>query len=145
MQCLIFSLDQQLFGFELIYIERVTYSVEITPLPHSPLFYEGMINIHGNIVPVINLRKVLGLATKGLDLSDQFLICRLDGNTFAIWIDQVKGIREYLRESLIAAEEVISDIKEVNYVAKEDGELVLLYDLKKLLGEVCCHGEDLHA
>lgn len=143
MQYLLFTIDEQLFGFDLNYVDRVTPSVEITSLPKAPSYYEGMINLHGKVIPVVCLRKMLGLETRELDLSDQFLICHLNSNSVAIWIDKVIGIRDYSKTSLIPAKEVFSNIENVEFVAKENDSLVLLYNIKNLLEEICSYDQSI--
>lgn len=134
-----FTVENQKFGFDLTHIDRVILVVEITPFPNAPPYLMGMINIHGAVVPVINLRHVLGLPKRELELNDQFLICRLEGKVFAIWVDLVSGIVEYSKEALIPAKDVISDADSIDYVVKENGAIQLIYNLKKLLPEMSDH------
>lgn len=143
MQCLIFSIDQQYFGFDLSYIVRVISAVEITPLPNALKYMLGMINIHGDVIPVISLRKLLGIADREIELSDQFLISHVEGRLIALWVDLVSGIMEYTAEALIPAKEVFPDIKGVDYVVKGEDRIILMYDLKKLLPEACYHGTNI--
>lgn len=145
MQCLLFTIENQKFGFDLSYIDRVISAVEITPLPHAPQYLLGMINIHGTVIPVVNLRHVLELPKREIEINDQFLICHLEDRMLALWIDVVSGIVEFSKEALIPAKDVVSDLESVDYVVKENGAILLIYNLKKLLPEVFEYAQDLNS
>ncbi len=133
MNTILFSIDQQRFGLDLSSIERVIHAVEITSLPHAPDHIMGAINIQGSIVQVINLRTILGLPSREIELSDQFIICRLKNKKMALWVDTVCGIEEYTKEALIPAREVFPNIAGVDFVVKEKEDFILIYNLEKLI------------
>jgi len=58
---LTFSLDDEEYGINIIKIKEITQMVPITPVPHAPVFVDGVINLRGKVIPVINLRKKFGM------------------------------------------------------------------------------------
>src|SRR5690606_28721740 len=107
-------LNQQQFGFHLEHVDKVISAVEVTPFPHMPQHAMGMIDINGDIIPVISLRAIFGLQEKEIELSDKFLICHLQDKKLALCIDAVLGIVIYPKETMIAAKDLFFNLKEVD-------------------------------
>lgn len=141
MQSLLFSIENQKFAFDLRYVDRIILAVETTLLPHSPPYVLGAINIHGDVVPLINFRQILGMPTREVELDDHYLICHIENKKLAIWIDTVIGVTEYPPEVLIPAQEILPDMPSVDYIVKERGEIILIYNLKNLLLEAKNDGQ----
>jgi hypothetical protein len=81
---LVFSLDEPLYALPLSSVERVVPAVEITPLPKAPEFVLGVINVHGQVIPVMDIRQRLRLPTRPVGLEDRFILARLGGDEFTI-------------------------------------------------------------
>ena len=133
MDVIIFSIDGQYFALDLAIIHRVVLAAEITPLPHAPEIIMGAINIQGVVTPVINMRKVLGFPGREVELNDQMILCGLHGKTMALWVDGVIKIGTFGNEQLIPANQVLTNSDGVEHVIKDQGRLILLYDLEQLL------------
>ena len=61
MQLVGFNIDSELFGVDILMVQEIIREVPITSIPDSPNFIEGVINLRGNIIPVIDMRKRLNL------------------------------------------------------------------------------------
>ena len=61
MQLVTFSLDQEEFGVDILKVQEIIRMMEITKVPKSPEFVEGVINLRGKVIPVIDLRSRFGL------------------------------------------------------------------------------------
>ena len=70
MQLVGFTIGKELFGVDILMVQEIIRAAPITPVPNSPDFVEGVINLRGNILPVIDLRKRLNLLTEEIDLKD---------------------------------------------------------------------------
>lgn len=90
----VFTLDQRRFGVPLHSVERIISVVEVTPLPQTPAVVLGIINFHGRIVPVYNLRALIGLPSRELQISDQFIIAQTPLQTVALLTDEVIGLED---------------------------------------------------
>ena len=106
LQYVLFLLDNQEYIVPLAAVERVVRAVEITPLPQAPPGILGVINVHGRIVPVINLRRRLGLREQGLRLDDHLVIAQPGERLVAVVVDEVRGIMEPSTHSVVAAGEL---------------------------------------
>jgi purine-binding chemotaxis protein CheW len=108
MLLLVFHLDQQEYALPLEAIERVVRIVEVTPLPDPPPHIAGVFSLYGRVIPVLSLRRRLGLADKALDLNDQFVVVHLAERTLALWVDRATGVFDYPDERVVAARQVLA-------------------------------------
>lgn len=72
----IFKLDDHRYALPLFSIESILQAVEITRLPSAPENVLGAVNVHGQIVPVIDIRRRLNLPEREIDLKDRLIIVR---------------------------------------------------------------------
>ena len=73
-QLVVFTLDSQRFALPLSAVERAIRIIEIVPLPKAPDIVIGVINLHGQIIPVVNIRKRFNLSEKEVNLNDHIVI-----------------------------------------------------------------------
>ena len=93
---ILFRIDNRRFGIDLDSAERTVHAVEVTPLAGAPDAILGIINVHGTIVPVFNLRRRFGINEREVDITDQFLLARRGERTVALVADAVLGIAEFV-------------------------------------------------
>lgn len=137
MSILLFSLDEQYFGLTLALVERVVLMVEITPIPEVSDKLLGIINVQGNIMPVLNLRAFWGLSTREFSVSDQLIIILSKQQRFALWVDCVIDLVEYSEEELFTNDTLISSHPYSHRVFKWQDKLIfILEDIDRLLEEV---------
>ncbi|MBI5741830.1 MAG: purine-binding chemotaxis protein CheW [Nitrospirae bacterium] len=133
MDLFIFKLEEQLYALRLASVERVFRIVEITALPKAPDVVFGVINVHGRIVPVMNVRKRFGLPERGPSLSDQLVLARTSRRSVALVAEGVQGIIEKNETDIIGREEIIPGIEHVEGVVKLEGGMVFIHDLDRFL------------
>lgn len=127
-----FTIDGQRFALPLPSVLRVIPVVEITPLPNAPAVIMGMVNIHGTVIPVADMRKRMGMAPRGQLLGDKFIIVKTPTRTLALTADEVDGVAEG-RGRFIAAREVAPGLKHIKGVVKLTGGLTLIHDIDGFL------------
>jgi purine-binding chemotaxis protein CheW len=93
-QIVVFRLDQRNFGLPVASVDRVVRAVEVAPLPGAPEVVLGAICVEGRHVPVLSLRRRLGLPDRAIRESDQFVLASLNGREVALVIDDVSGVVE---------------------------------------------------
>jgi purine-binding chemotaxis protein CheW len=91
---LVFRLDGNRYGLSIGHVERIVHAVAVTPVPESPQSWLGIINVQGRVVPVVNLRQMLGLPEKEIDPGDNIIIAGSENRSAAIVVDGVEGIVE---------------------------------------------------
>src|SRR4051812_25169417 len=94
-QVVVFRLETQCFALPLGQVERATRAVAITPLPRAPSVVAGVIDLHGSVVPVIDLRRRLQLPERAATLNDQLLITRTSKRLYAAQVDAVLDVITY--------------------------------------------------
>lgn len=132
-QIVIFTLDGQRFGIPLGVVEQVVRMVEITHLPAAPEFIQGVINVQGKILPVLDLRRRFGLPERPVELSDQLIIIRCAAHSFALMTDTACEVREFMEQMQTEAAEILPDLPFLAGVIKLPDGLILLQDPEMLL------------
>ena len=126
-----FEIDGFRFGVHLESVQKVVQAVEIQPVPDLPNILLGVINVHGNITPVLNTRKRLGLPEKTLELSDFFVIANEGGQQIALIADSISGVINYTSDQISNVssfkDSINSDDKSVTVLRVIDGLLSLLH------------------
>jgi purine-binding chemotaxis protein CheW len=129
----VFTLGEQRYGLPLSSVERATRIVEITPLPDAPAIVLGVINVHGRMVAVVNLRHRFRLPERELALSDQIVVARTKLRPVAVVADAVIGVLAYTEQQVVAAADILPGIDYLEGVVKLDDGLILIHDLEKFL------------
>ena len=88
-----FLLAHEKYALELDYIREIYPLREFTPLPCTPNFVLGIINVRGQILSIVDLKKFFSLPEKGFTDLDRILILRSDGKEFGILADEILGVR----------------------------------------------------
>ncbi len=132
-QIVIFTLNEQRYGVPLGVVERVVSMVEITRLPSGPEFIQGVVNVQGEIMPVLNLRRRFNLTERPIELSDQLIIIRCAARGFALMTERVCEVRHCAKQLQTGAEKIIHDQSYLFAVAKLPDGLILLQDPEALL------------
>lgn len=90
-----FMLGGELFGVDILMVQEIIRSIEITRVPNAPDFVEGVINLRGNIIPVIDLRRRLNMRDKQrakTSNKDWILILTIDKRTTGFIVDLVTEV-----------------------------------------------------
>jgi purine-binding chemotaxis protein CheW len=93
MELLVFELAQEAYGLELDYVREVCPLRELVPVPCTPRFVLGIINLRGEIFPVIDLRRLFGLPERGLTNATRAIVLRDGMREFGVLADVVAGMR----------------------------------------------------
>lgn len=132
-QLVVFTLDDQQYALNLVCVERVVHAVEVTHLPQAPDTVLGVINFEGEVIPVVNTRKRLGLPEREIELQDLFIIARENDRTLALVGDEVKPVLEMADEQVVTSEKVLSATGYVQGVAKVDEGMVIILSVSRIL------------
>lgn len=138
----VFSLNGQRFALPLEVAERVVRAVHVTPLPRVDESVCGVIDVQGEMVPVIDLRRRLGLAAKQLDVSDQFIMTRTSMRRLALWVDQVEDVVSWEDGDFVPAGSLVPGSRHATGVARADEGLLVVHDLDALVSLGAAPRED---
>ena len=130
---IIFSLDEPRYALPLSLVERVVRIVEITPLPKAPDIVMGVINMHGQILPVINVRRRFNLPEREIRLEDQLIIVNTSKRMVALVVDSVSGVHKLEERELGIAKQELPYAGYIEGVVKLEQGLFLICDLDQFL------------
>ena len=127
-----FDLAYERYGFELAYIREVCPLAELTPLPGTPDFVLGIVNVRGRIVSVIDIRKFFDLPDKGLSDLNKVVILTSDTREFGVLTDRIVCTRSLLTATLQESLPTLTDVRS-QYLKGVTGERLIVLDAGKIL------------
>ena len=133
LQIIVFTLDEQRYALHLAAVRKTVRMVEITPLPQAPEMVLGVINFHGVVVPVLNIRGRFRLPQRAAGLGDQLIIARTANRLVALVVDGVSDVVSLPREQLVDPAGILPRLEYVQGVALLEGGLVMIHDLDAFL------------
>jgi len=129
----VFTLDEQQYALPLSNVERIVRAVEITLLPKAPEIVLGVINVRGEIIPVVNIRKRFRLPEHEITLSDHLIIAQTSRLAVALLADRVGHVLDVPETEIISAKKILPAMDYVEGVVKLEDGLILIHDLEKFL------------
>ena len=127
-----FDLAYERYGFELPYIREVCPLAELTPLPGTPDFVLGIVNVRGRVVSVIDIRKFFDLPDQGLSDLNKVVILANDTREFGVLTDRIIGTRYLLTATLQESLPTWTDVRGL-YLKGVTGERLIVLDAGKIL------------
>ena len=130
-----FQVGRESFGLPIGRVHEIVRPPAITPVPQSPNYVEGVINLRGRIVPVIDLRKRFGQPASDDRRRNRVLIVSNEGKPVGLMVDSASEVLKVPETEIEDAPKVFGG-DESNYVtgvAKHQGRLIILVDLEKIL------------
>jgi purine-binding chemotaxis protein CheW len=134
-QLVVFDLANEHYGVDISLVESIIKMQPITAVPHAPRFVEGLTNLRGTVLPVIDLRKRFDLSVKDVTKDTRIVVVEVDSMTVGMIVD---AVTEVLRVAEVAIEPPPSTVSTVDStyitgIAKVGERLVTLLDLSKVL------------
>ena len=87
-----FEIKGQLYALEIAQVKEIVRVQEITPLPNAPALIEGVIDLRGIVVPVVDLAKVLGRGTSELGILARIVVLENDGLVFGLCVEAATDV-----------------------------------------------------
>jgi purine-binding chemotaxis protein CheW len=87
-----FYVGEQLMGVDIRQVQEINRQVETTPVPHTPEFVRGVVNLRGDVVTVLDLRTVLGLGTTELGHDTRCVVLEVDGAKTGLLVDRIADV-----------------------------------------------------
>jgi purine-binding chemotaxis protein CheW len=134
-QMVLFKVGGETFGVEINLVKEIVPFQDITPVPDSYDFVEGIINLRGKIVTVIDMRRRLRAPAAAREKTTRIIILDLDGRLMGMVVDAASEIVRIADESIGPPPELINEIGS-NYIlgiARLGERLIVLLDLRRIL------------
>lgn len=135
MQLVVFKLGNEYYGADISMVREVGPLQRVTRVPRTPDYMEGVTNLRGRVIPVIDLRRRLGLPVSAATKATRIAVAELEGGQVGMIVDSVLEVLRVPMASIEAPSPIMSKV-ETEYllgVAKADGRLVVLLDLERVL------------
>ena len=127
-----FRLAAETYGIESLFVREVYQLKDFTPLPGVPSFVLGIVNVRGQILSVVDLKKIFNLPDKGLGELNKVIILHNDRMEFGVLADAVLGTRPVALDAIQAPPVTVTGIG-AEYLKGITGERTVILDAKKIL------------
>lgn len=134
-QLVIFQLGREVYGLDINWVREIITLQDVTRVPGAPDFVEGVINLRGHVIPVVDLRKRFGLEAPADPRRTRIVVVDVAPHTLGLVVDAVTEVLR-IRESVVEpAGNVLAgiDVAFIQGVAKLERRLIILLDLQRLL------------
>jgi purine-binding chemotaxis protein CheW len=132
-QLLVFAISHLRCALQISTIERVARSAEITVAPKAPANVIGLLIVHGNIVPVLDIRRLFRLPPQEMTLDDHIIVARTSSRAMAIIVDAVIGVTECDGQDILAPERLYPGIAYLEGIARLQDGILFIYNLDTFL------------
>lgn len=134
-QLVIFEVENELYGVDIANVESIIRMQALTHLPNTPRFIDGVTNLRGEVVPIINLRKRFSMEPKEPTRETRIMIANLGGVKAGLVVDAVAQVSRITEEDMEVPPQMLqtSHSAFIRSIAHLDEHLVILLDLAKVL------------
>src|SRR5262249_17070503 len=130
-----FFLGREEYGVDVRVVQEIIRVSDITQVPRAPEFIKGVINLRGRIIPVIDLKRKLGLGEVALARQSRIVVVKIKERLVGLLVDGASQVLKVPVSAIEAAPDEVAEIEAaaVRGVAKLPGRLIILMDLMKTL------------
>ncbi|HEV3261613.1 MAG TPA: chemotaxis protein CheW [Gemmataceae bacterium] len=132
-EILVFEVGGQRYGLPVADVQELVRMVSLTPLAGAPAMVEGVINLRGQITPVLDIRARFHLPAKTVEPGDHLVVARLGDRRLALRVDRALELLRLGPADIANAEGVLPGVDYVAQVAKLPDGLALIHDLRTFL------------
>ena len=135
-QLVVFKLGGEEYGVSILQVQEIKRITEITRVPHTPEYIKGVINLRGNVLPVIDLKKRLNLPQQEITEEARIIIVKVNEISVGMMVDAVSEVMT-INQQNIDSPDVVAGSVSSNYlsgVGKLDNRLLILLNLETIIG-----------
>jgi len=135
MQIVVFSLNDGICGVDTSQVKEIVKYEEVTKMPKMPKFIEGVINLRGNVVPIVNLNKRFRLGDTEITKKTKVIITHIDGKFIGFLVNDVYEIISLSSEDIEETPDLIRKVYNdyLKCVGKKGDKLISILDLSIVL------------
>ena len=138
-QFVVFLLGEKEYGVKIEQTREIIAeeNYELTPVPNSPEYVNGIINLRGDIVPIVNLFEKLNIEINKKEINNKIITIEINGSLIGMEVDEVKEIERFKKDEISEPPAITKNINRdfVNGVGKTDEGLLIILDLNKVLSD----------
>ncbi len=135
LQLVSFIIGNEEFAVDILYVQEINRMVQITSVPNAPDFVDGVINLRGRVIPVIDLRSRLGMPKKAHDKNTRIIVVDINGKIVGFIVDAVNEVLRISKSITEAPPDLVTGLNSeyIKSVGKLEDRLLILLDLAKIL------------
>lgn len=135
LQLVTFRLGKEEYSLDILKVQEIIRHMELTRVPKSPDFVDGVINLRGKVIPVIDLRKRFGLPVDEKTNETRIIVVDVDSRTVGLKVDAVSEVLRLPSDTVEPPPAMVTGIESdyIKGVGKLDGRLLILLDVARIL------------
>ena len=137
LQAVVFQVADEHYAVDISGVREILRLPEITKVPHSPTFVEGVINPRGTVIPVIDLHKRFDIEPRDTTNDTRVMVLNVSGSLIGAIVDSVSEVMTFTEDQIESVESLSGTISAeyITGVAKMDDRLVIVLDYEKVLAD----------
>ncbi len=134
-QFVVFRLDNEEYGIEILRVKEIKEMTRITRVPKAPYYVRGMINLRGEVIPIVDLREKFSLVKNSDNDSTRIIIVGVEEITVGLVVDTSSEVIEIFNEDVEDAPTTISNVESgyISGIGKVGSRLIILLNVEKIL------------
>jgi purine-binding chemotaxis protein CheW len=134
-QVVSFKLGSEEYGVDIAQVQEINRMVAVTHVPRAPQFMEGVINLRGQLIPIIDLRTRFGMPRAEHTKSTRIVVTEIGAKRVGMVVDSVSEVLRLPTDQIEDAPEMITgvDTEYIRGVGKIEDRLIILLDLAKII------------
>ena len=135
LQLVTFRLGNEEFSLDILRVQEIIRHMELTRVPRTPDFVDGVINLRGRVIPVLDLRKRFGLPSEERTNETRIIVVDVDNKTVGLKVDAVSEVLRLPADTVEPAPAIVTGVESdyIKGVGKLEGRLLILLDVEKIL------------
>lgn len=134
-QYVIFKLGTEEYGVDIMKVKEISEFKESTKVPNAPYFVDGIINLRGEIIPIINLKKRFKVSLGDINSDTRIIVININDRNVGFVVDEASQVLRIKDDEIDAAPEIIAGVERqyITGVGKVGEKIIILLDLEKIL------------
>jgi len=135
LQLVSFKIGPEEFGVDITKVQEINRMVDITKVPQAPAYVEGVINLRGKVIPIIDLRKRLGVQLQENDKNTRIVVVDIDSHVMGMIVDSVSEVLRIPVSTIEPPPDIATGVNAeyIQGVAKMDERLLIFLDLSRVI------------
>jgi len=136
LQLVSFSVAAEEYGLNILRVQEIIRTQQLTRVPNLPDYVEGVINLRGKVIPVVALRRRLGLEPVAPDKNTRIVVVDIHGQTLGFIVDAVSEVLRISSDTVEPTPRIgVVERDYISGVGKLDSRLLLMLDLERLMNQ----------
>jgi len=134
-QLVSFAIGEEEFGVDILKVQEINRMLAVTRVPNSPEYVDGVINLRGKVIPIIDLRRRFRMERREHDKNTRIVVVELSGKVVGFVVDAVSEVLRIPKSVTEPPPPMVAgvDAEYITAVGKLDDRLLILLDLEKVL------------